>query len=300
MLTTDWMKVATAGRTLDGREIKAEWLEKMAAGYSPQVYTASVNSEHVFYPGLGHVTELRAGQDAQGRMALYAKIAPTAELLGRFQNRKQVFFSVEIRNDFPAKGDYYLSGLAVTDIPASQGLEPALFSAGAQGRQRFFDTAHLDDNGRDVQSMDEARIEDEPHSPDFGKEHPPGWWTSLWSTLRPHFITAHRNTPQEHEPMTPQEREEFNALKATVQILGQKMTAQATTETEAKPSEQKSPDALMERFTAEMESKVKEGIAVAVKPLAERLTALEQYMDAPLEGERGEVTGPVDNAGFVF
>ena len=70
MLTTDWMKVATAGRTLDGREIKPEWLEKMAASYSPQVYTASVNSEHVFYPGLGHVTELRAGQDAQGRLAV--------------------------------------------------------------------------------------------------------------------------------------------------------------------------------------------------------------------------------------
>ncbi|MDH4185351.1 MAG: GPO family capsid scaffolding protein [Nitrospira sp.] len=298
MLTTDWMKVATAGRTLDGREIKAEWLEKMAASYSPQVYTASVNSEHVFFPGLGHVTELRAGQDAQGRLALYAKIAPTAELLGRFQNRKQVFFSVEIRNDFPAKGDYYLSGLAVTDIPASQGLEPALFSAGAQGRQRFFDTAHLDDNGRDMESQAEARIEDEP--PHDADSTPPGWWTSLWSALRPHFITAHRNTPQEHEPMTPQEREEFNALKATVEKLGQKMTAQATTETEAKPPELKSPDALMERFTAEVEARVKEGITAALKPLAERLTALEHYMDAPVEGERGEVTGPVDNAGFVF
>ena len=298
MLTTDWMKVATAGRTLDGREIKPEWLEKMAASYSPQVYTASVNSEHVFFPGLGHVTELRAGQDAQGRLALYAKIAPTAELLGRFQNRKQVFFSVEIRNDFPAKGDYYLSGLAVTDIPASQGLEPALFSAGAQGRQRFFDTAHLDDNGRDVESRGEVRIEDEPHSPDFGKEHPPGWWTSLWSALRPHFITAHRNTPQEHEPMTPQEREEFNALKATVE----KLVAQQTTQkqAEAKPLEQDPQVETIKHFTAEVETKVKEGIAAAVKPLAERLTALEQYMDAPVEGEHGEVTGPVDNAGFVF
>ena len=297
MLKTDWIKVATAGRTLDGREIKPEWLEKMAATYSPQVYTASVNSEHVFFPGLGHVTELRAGHDAQGRLALYAKVAPTAELLTRFQNRRQLFFSVEIRPEFPAKGDFYLSGLAITDVPASQGLEPALFSAEAEGRQRYFDTAGLDDNGRDVESPAKARIEDEP--PHAADSTPPGWWTTLWSALRPHFSNAQRQTQQEHEPMTPQEREEFNALKDQVGKLVEKFTTQAN------PQEQQAVDTApdneaFERFTAEVEVKVKEGIADALTPLAERLTALEQYMDAPMEGERGEVTGPVDNAGFVF
>jgi Phage capsid scaffolding protein (GPO) serine peptidase len=141
MLKTDWLKVATAGRTVDGREIKAEWLEKMAQLYSPRVYTATVNSEHFFYPGLGHVTEIRAGKDELARTALFARIAPTAELLTRYQNRRQLFFSVEIMADFPAKGDFYLSGLAITDLPASQGLEPTQFSAEAGGRQRYFDTA---------------------------------------------------------------------------------------------------------------------------------------------------------------
>ena len=62
-LQTDWIKVATAGRTVDGREIKAARLERAAQLYSPELYTASVNSDHFFHPGLGYVSEVRAAKD---------------------------------------------------------------------------------------------------------------------------------------------------------------------------------------------------------------------------------------------
>lgn len=303
MLKTDWLKVATAGRTVDGREIKGEWLEKMAALYAPHVYTASVNSEHFFYPGLGHVTELRAGKDGQERTALYARIAPTAELLARYQNRRQLFFSVEIMADFPAKGDVYLSGLAITDMPASQGLEPARFAADVAGRQRFFDTAGLADNGepfeQEPEPVDEgatAELVAQAHS----REAPPSWWTALWSALRPHVSAGHRQIDEESESMTKQEREAFDALQEQVTTLQSKvgelqdqLTTRAEPEQGAAPEE---PEA-NQRFQAEVAAQVN----AAVEPLARRVAELEHYLAEPVEGERGEVTGPVGMAeDFVF
>jgi len=288
MLKTDWLKVATAGRTVDGREIKPEWLEKMAQLYSPRVYTATVNSEHFFYPGLGHVTELRAGKDELGRMALYARIAPTAELLARYQNRRQLFFSVEVMPDFPAKGDFYLSGLAVTDLPASQGLEPTQFSAEAGGRRRYFDTASYDE---DEQRAEEGAVA----VPEADHENPPRWWTALWGALRPHFAAVQRHDNPEQEPMTEQERQAFEALKAQVETL----SAQVETLGERVPPEPEQQPA--EDAGADLAARVDEKIAAAVQPIAERLGALEAHLGEPADIERGEVTGPAPGGeSFVF
>lgn len=288
MLKTDWLKVATAGRTVDGREIKAEWLERMAKLYSPRVYTATVNSEHFFYPGLGHVTELRTAKDELGRTALYARIAPTAELLARYQNRRQLFFSVEVMADFPAKGDYYLSGLAITDLPASQGLEPTQFSAEAGGRQRYFDTASY---AEDEQRAEEGAVA----VPEADPEKPPRWWTALWSTLRPHFAAGNRHDHPEHEPMTVQERAAFEALQQQVRTL----TAQVTEIGKRVPPEpEQQPD---EDAGADFVAQVDEKIAAAVQPIAERLGALEAHLGEPADIERGEVTGPAPGGeSFVF
>ena len=300
MLQTDWLKVATAGRTIDGREIKPEWLEKIAVAYSPKVYTASVNSEHFFYPGLGYVTAVRAAQDEEGRMALYAKVAPTAELLARYQNRRQLFFSMELRSDFPAKGDLYLTGLAITDIPASQGLEPARFFASGGERERFFDTALLEAGDEGPGGGAEPARAPEP----AGDETPPGWWSALWGSLRPHLgRRADDNAQEQSDAMTKEERQAFQALeeqvvglKTELGELADKFAAQ--TEQEAEPDVQQPDPAAqaIEQFAGEVQAK----IAEAVAPLTERIGKLEAYLDEPVEGERGEVTGPAGGAGFVF
>ncbi|HEX9842076.1 MAG TPA: GPO family capsid scaffolding protein [bacterium] len=301
MLQTDWLKVATAGRTVDGREIKPEWLEKIAAAYSPKVYTASVNSEHFFYPGLGYVTAVRAAQDEEGRTALYAKVAPTAELLARYQNRRQLFFSMELRSDFPAKGDLYLTGLAITDIPASQGLEPARFYAGAGERTRFFDTARLEaePGGEGPGGGAEPARASEPAS----EETPPGWWSALWESLRPHLgRRPDDNTQEQSDAMTKEERQAFQALEEQVTTLQAELAELAgkfAAQPEADPEPEAAADPVaeaMERFTAELQAK----IAEAVAPLAERIGKLEGYLAEPVEGEQGEVTGPAGGEGFVF
>jgi hypothetical protein len=296
MLQTDWLKVATAGRTVDGREIKPEWLEKIAAAYSPKVYTASVNSEHFFYPGLGYVTAVRAAQDEEGRTALYAKVAPTAELLARYQNRRQLFFSMELRSDFPAKGDLYLTGLAITDIPASQGLEPARFFAGAGERTRFFDTARLEaePGGEGPGGGVEPARATEP----AGDETPPGWWSALWESLRPHLGRRPDDNAQEQsDAMTKEERQAFQALEEQVTTLQAELAGKFAAQPEQEPEAVADPAAeAMERFTAELQAK----IAELVGPLSERIVKLEAYLAEPVEGEQGEVSGPAGGEGFVF
>jgi len=288
MLQTDWLKVGTAGRTIDGREIKGEWLEQMARLYAPAIYTAGVNSEHFFYPGLGHVTALKAGRDELGRMALYARLAPTSELLARYQNKRQLFFSMEIRSDFPAKGDVYLTGLAITDVPASQGLEPARYAAGEDGLERFFDTASLEDEAA-------------PELPGSG-EAPPGWWGALWQALRPHFAGRGHEHPQEDsDQMTKAEqaafealKEEVTALKAQVAELEGRYSAGGETEGGGEPEP---AAAALEQFAGEVDQKLAEALA----PLAERLEKLEAYLAEPADIERGEVTGPAPGGEpFVF
>ncbi|WP_273915543.1 GPO family capsid scaffolding protein, partial [Burkholderia pseudomallei] len=43
---TKFFRVAVEGATVDGREIKREWLTQMAKHYDPKLYGARVNVEH--------------------------------------------------------------------------------------------------------------------------------------------------------------------------------------------------------------------------------------------------------------
>lgn len=40
-------RIGVEGATTDGREIQRDWLVEMAATYSPEVYTALINLEHL-------------------------------------------------------------------------------------------------------------------------------------------------------------------------------------------------------------------------------------------------------------
>ena len=40
-------RIGVEGATTDGRTIERSWLEQMAANYSPELYTAVINMEHI-------------------------------------------------------------------------------------------------------------------------------------------------------------------------------------------------------------------------------------------------------------
>lgn len=130
--------VATEGATCDGRKIERAWIEEMAATYSQKVYGARVNLEHLrgVLPGppfgaYGDVTALEARKVDGDKLALFATIDPTSDLVVLTKARQKVYTSIEIDPNFANTGKAYLVGLAITDSPASLGCEMLNFAAGA-------------------------------------------------------------------------------------------------------------------------------------------------------------------------
>jgi hypothetical protein len=130
-------RVATEGATTDGRRIERVWLEQIARNYDPKIYGARVNMEHIkgFAPDsvfkrYGDVLSVST-EEIDGKLALFAVIDPTEELVALSKRRQKVYTSIEIAPEFADSGEAYLVGLAITDDPASLGTEMLSFCAQA-------------------------------------------------------------------------------------------------------------------------------------------------------------------------
>ncbi len=141
-------RVGVAARTIDGREIKPEFISSAAKTYDPNVYGARINLEHIrgIYPdsafgAYGDVIAVEYKEEVIGgkkRGALYAEIEPTAELIELNKKGQKVYTSMELQPDFPEEGSWYLVGLAVTDSPASMGTQKLSFSAAEKEKNHLF------------------------------------------------------------------------------------------------------------------------------------------------------------------
>lgn len=140
---TKRFRIGVEGATTDGREIQREWLVQMAASYNPAVYTAQINLEHIkgyspdgTFKRYGHVVGLTAEEITdgalKGKMALYAEINPSPDLVSLIKQWQKQFTSMEVSPKFADTGKAYLVGLAATDDPASLGTEMLAFSASAK------------------------------------------------------------------------------------------------------------------------------------------------------------------------
>ncbi|MEX0566482.1 GPO family capsid scaffolding protein [Raoultella terrigena] len=136
-------RIGVEGATTDGRTIERAWLEQMAASYNPQVYTALINLEHIkgYTPDspfrrFGTVDKLETEEitdgPLKGKMALYAWITPSDDLVAYTRKLQKLFTSMEVNTSFADTGKAYLVGLAATDDPASLGTEMLQFSASAK------------------------------------------------------------------------------------------------------------------------------------------------------------------------
>lgn len=142
--TARFFRVAVEGATAsDGRIIERVWLEQMAASYNRDTYAARVNMEHIRgftgdgpFKAYGDVLALKTEEveiqidgKTEKRLALFAQIDPTDELVTFNKARQKIFTSIEVEPNFSNTGKAYLMGLAVTDSPASLGTEALQFSA---------------------------------------------------------------------------------------------------------------------------------------------------------------------------
>lgn len=133
-----WYVIATAGKTADNREIKEDWLKEASEQYNPNYYGARINIDHLnqmIYreqepcsKRYGDVLALKTKRHKNGKLQLLAQIHPTKELIELSQKRQKIYASVEIHPKFADTNKAYLTGLALTDSPASLMVEPLIFS----------------------------------------------------------------------------------------------------------------------------------------------------------------------------
>jgi len=146
MPKTNFVRVATSGPTIDGRNIDPAQLEQMAQTYDPVTYTARINLEHFrgvtgqppFQTG-GDVLalktepiELNVGGKTEKRIALLAELDVNDAFVSLNKQDQKVFSSVEILSNFAGSDKAYLAGLAFTDSPASLGTERLHFTSHAK------------------------------------------------------------------------------------------------------------------------------------------------------------------------
>ncbi|UNK73462.1 GPO family capsid scaffolding protein [Raoultella planticola] len=139
-----WFRIGVEGDTCDGRVISATDIQEMAETFDPRVYGCRINLEHLKgilpegpFSRYGDVVELKfekIDDDSvlNGKLALFAKITPTEDLIAMNKKLQKVYTSMEIQPNFANSGKCYLVGLAVTDDPASLGTEYLEFCRGAK------------------------------------------------------------------------------------------------------------------------------------------------------------------------
>lgn len=139
-------RVAREGQTVDGRSLSQQQIIDMSETYDPVEYTARINCEHMSgrWSGLNSNYDVGAlgdiikvdhqmetfkqnGVDVQ-LMCLYATLSVLPDLVEANKQGKKIFTSIEFYPKFADTDRAYLVGLAVTDQPASRGIEPLKFN----------------------------------------------------------------------------------------------------------------------------------------------------------------------------
>jgi hypothetical protein len=134
--------LATAGSTVDGRDIDDKFLKEMASSYNPKTYGARLNIEHIRgatgqapFRAFGDVLELSTAEvdvDFNGktekRLGLFGTFDITEEAKSLNDASQKVYPSIEIEPNFGGKGFAYLMGCALTDSPASIATERLQFN----------------------------------------------------------------------------------------------------------------------------------------------------------------------------
>jgi len=123
-------RIAVEGATTDGRVISRDWISQMAKNYSPEMYGARINMEHIrgyaadsTFRRFGDVTAVEAEEigdgPLKGKLALYGHIDPTPELVELTKARQKIYTSIEVNPEFADTGEAYLGWPSPTTRQAS-------------------------------------------------------------------------------------------------------------------------------------------------------------------------------------
>jgi hypothetical protein len=139
--------LATAGSTVDGRNIDDKLLKEMASSYDVKTYGARLNIEHIRgvsgekpFKAYGDVLELSTAEvdvnfngKTEKRLGLYGVFDVTGDAKALNDASQKVYPSIEIEDNFAGKGFAYLMGCALTDSPAAIATERLQFNRNRPG-----------------------------------------------------------------------------------------------------------------------------------------------------------------------
>ena len=218
-MPSKFFRVATEGATTDGREIQRSWIEQMAKNFNREKYGARVWLEHMrgmlpesAFAALGDVLAVEARPVEDGKLALFAQIEALPALVAMNKAKQKIYTSIEVDPNFAKTGEAYLTGLAVTDSPASLGTEVLKFAAGNPDASPFKGKKHSEG------ALFTAAVETE-----LGLE---GDAESIASTLITKFsdmlknlsgITAPKPTPETTDVFATKTLEVLGAADAAIQ-----------------------------------------------------------------------------------
>lgn len=226
-LVSFWKRVATSGTTADGREILPQELRDIAETYKPSKYTAVIWCDHERWSGShGTVYAVRLveeGDDLEdGQIALEAQLKPNDRLLYLNDQGQKLFSSIEITPNFAGSAKAYLTGLGVTDEPASLGTQELYFSKKTH-KNAFY-----------AASVELGSFEEEPQG-EVGKLI--GLLTGLFKRFAVDTQPAEPTTPTESKP--PMDEATATALKA---LLAQLLIVAAGIQAVIEPVAEEAPE----------------------------------------------------------
>lgn len=172
MAKSKFFRVAVEGATTDGRNIDRNWLTDIAETYDRAKYGARIFIEHIRgmnpewgFRAMGDVLAVKTETvkiDGKDRLALFAQIQPTDEMVKLNKAGQKIYSSIEVNPDFAGSGKAYLQGMGITDSPASLGTDILAFAAQHPDINPFTTRKQSPGNVFSEAELVEIEWEDEP------------------------------------------------------------------------------------------------------------------------------------------
>lgn len=271
---TGWKCIGRSGKTIDGRDITPTMLTQAAKNYKPSTYKALIWPEHYRWINLGGIEELRTADNDEGGIDLFAIMNPNDYYRAFNQQEQKLFSSMELTPNFRGAGEWYLTGSAATDSPASAGTTEVRFTADSAVKGVLYSTF--------------TEITDHQ----FNDDQPPGWFTRFAEKLH---LTKHSDEDTMNKEAQDALIAKFAAMERDLAAL--KLEKAASTE---KPSEDYTAALTkIEALSAEIETFKSEKTEDAAKLLkfSEDFAALQTEFKKAVGEQNGTDAGEHFSAG---
>ena len=301
-LVTDWLRIATEGNTFQNVPIQRQWIVDIAETYNAKTYGARIWPDHRrWYGAWGDVVDVKA-EEIDGKLCLFCKLTPNSQLILANEQDQKVYSSIELDPNFAGTGKAYLTGLGVTDEPASLGTDRLKFSVKDRlANHKYGAPEQL------VMSYPLASTEDQKPT-DKATEA-----ASLFSKLVSLFSTQAPDPKQEaatdHPEEEPMNKEQFEALMGKFDTFGTKLTELETkVETFGKKPEADKKDDVKVELDADKKVDDKAATGITAEQFSkletmftgfsEKLGAMEtkfNKLSAEVDGQEPNPAGKGDN-----